>query len=247
MNIKEHEALVMEAFDFGQFAKDMLGGHLVESVRVALVQVLEDMHTRLYGTVEGQVEDYTKPIHCMCSACRNGVIHDSDCTVHNEPAGPCDCSVKAAPSDLHAAIAGLSVQIDDADSSKSHLWKAGFVAGSMNMRNAVSELVANAAPVPDEIRMENIREAVSPNAEGIMGARSRCNASLADGDFSMIRGSSQVQTAVAVPSGCYLVPFEPDEAMTKAGFKYARALNCGQLIETWQAMCLAAHPQEPKP
>lgn len=32
--------------------------------------------------------------HCMCEACKDGVIHDSDCSVHNEPAypkGPCDC------------------------------------------------------------------------------------------------------------------------------------------------------------
>lgn len=32
--------------------------------------------------------------HCMCGACKGGVIHASDCSVHNEPAypnGPCDC------------------------------------------------------------------------------------------------------------------------------------------------------------
>lgn len=34
--------------------------------------------------------------HCMCVACRDGVVHASDCAVHNEPAmpaGPCDCGV----------------------------------------------------------------------------------------------------------------------------------------------------------
>jgi hypothetical protein len=32
--------------------------------------------------------------HCQCSACRDGVIHASDCAVHNMPAQPngrCDC------------------------------------------------------------------------------------------------------------------------------------------------------------
>ena len=33
--------------------------------------------------------------HCQCEACKNGNIHDSDCSVHNGdalPVGPCDCS-----------------------------------------------------------------------------------------------------------------------------------------------------------
>jgi len=37
--------------------------------------------------------------HCQCDACRNGVVHESCCAVHNEPAypnGPCDCSVADA-------------------------------------------------------------------------------------------------------------------------------------------------------
>ena len=34
--------------------------------------------------------------HCMCSACKDGTTHNSDCAVHNEPAmqnGPCSCGV----------------------------------------------------------------------------------------------------------------------------------------------------------
>jgi len=33
--------------------------------------------------------------HCQCDACKNGIVHDSDCAVHNMPAmpnGPCDCA-----------------------------------------------------------------------------------------------------------------------------------------------------------
>ncbi|MFZ2287590.1 MAG: hypothetical protein WAV93_11445 [Bacteroidales bacterium] len=39
--------------------------------------------------------------HCMCHACKDGVIHLSDCSVHNAPAlpvGPCDCGIKEAQS-----------------------------------------------------------------------------------------------------------------------------------------------------
>jgi hypothetical protein len=34
---------------------------------------------------------------CQCAACVSGVMHASDCSVHNEPAfpnGPCDCKTK---------------------------------------------------------------------------------------------------------------------------------------------------------
>lgn len=37
--------------------------------------------------------------HCRCPACRDGVVHASDCAVHNAPAlpvGPCDCGVAPA-------------------------------------------------------------------------------------------------------------------------------------------------------
>jgi hypothetical protein len=35
-----------------------------------------------------------EPVHCQCIACKDGIIHASDCAVHNGPAypaGPCDC------------------------------------------------------------------------------------------------------------------------------------------------------------
>lgn len=38
--------------------------------------------------------------HCMCDHCKDGVLHDSDCAVHNKGVpdllGPCDCSAKPA-------------------------------------------------------------------------------------------------------------------------------------------------------
>ena len=34
--------------------------------------------------------------HCMCPACKHGVVHDSDCSVHNMPEsqnGDCSCGI----------------------------------------------------------------------------------------------------------------------------------------------------------
>lgn len=47
------------------------------------------------------------PAHCQCSACKNGVIHASDCAVHNAPAlpiGECDCGT-AAPAQFGEPVA----------------------------------------------------------------------------------------------------------------------------------------------
>jgi hypothetical protein len=41
-----------------------------------------------------------QPAHCQCTACKDGVIHASDCAVHNGPAypaGECDCGVAQEP------------------------------------------------------------------------------------------------------------------------------------------------------
>ena len=43
---------------------------------------------------------------CCCAACKNGNIHDSDCSVHNGdalPEGPCDCSAAIAKAEGGAA------------------------------------------------------------------------------------------------------------------------------------------------
>lgn len=50
-------------------------------------------------TVSIVVGDTAGAEHCMCAACKDGVLHASDCSVHNMPAeanGPCDCIVGAA-------------------------------------------------------------------------------------------------------------------------------------------------------
>jgi hypothetical protein len=41
-----------------------------------------------------------EPAHCQCTACKDGILHASDCAVHNGPAypaGPCDCGVAQEP------------------------------------------------------------------------------------------------------------------------------------------------------
>ncbi|VVE47111.1 hypothetical protein [Pandoraea anhela] len=50
--------------------------------------------------------------HCMCPACRDGVIHASDCAVHNAPAlptGTCDCG--AAPAAQSAGQEAVAWQV----------------------------------------------------------------------------------------------------------------------------------------
>ena len=43
--------------------------------------------------------------HCQCQACKDGVVHSSDCAVHNMPASPngiCDCGAL-----IHTGIENL--------------------------------------------------------------------------------------------------------------------------------------------
>jgi type V secretory pathway adhesin AidA len=50
--------------------------------------------------------------HCQCAACKNGNIHDSDCSVHNGdalPVGPCDCSLATPP--MYQPAANEAVEI----------------------------------------------------------------------------------------------------------------------------------------
>jgi hypothetical protein len=50
--------------------------------------------------VEGEIEALAQPAHCQCTACKDGIIHASDCAVHNGPAypaGECDCGVAQEP------------------------------------------------------------------------------------------------------------------------------------------------------
>jgi len=47
-----------------------------------------------------------EPTHCQCPACKDGVLHASDCAVHTGPAyslGPCDCGVAHDPDALTIA------------------------------------------------------------------------------------------------------------------------------------------------
>jgi len=49
---------------------------------------------------EQTMTDTIQSEHCQCPACSEGVIHSSDCAVHNGPAfpvGQCDCDATSAP------------------------------------------------------------------------------------------------------------------------------------------------------
>ena len=52
--------------------------------------------------------------HCQCEACKNGNIHDSDCSVHNGnalPVGPCDCSQTFVSSPDLGIVVTVSYQL----------------------------------------------------------------------------------------------------------------------------------------
>jgi hypothetical protein len=52
--------------------------------------------------------------HCQCEACKNGNIHDSDCSVHNGnalPVGPCDCSQTFISSPALGIVVTVSYQL----------------------------------------------------------------------------------------------------------------------------------------
>jgi hypothetical protein len=53
-----------------------------------------------------------EPAHCQCTACKDGVIHASDCAVHNGPAypiGTCDCGV-SQPAQEQRPWVGLTAE-----------------------------------------------------------------------------------------------------------------------------------------
>lgn len=59
-----------------------------EALTICVVKERDEMLARI-----AQLESV---VHCMCQACKDGVLHDSDCSVHNMPAypnEPCDCSI----------------------------------------------------------------------------------------------------------------------------------------------------------
>ena len=54
--------------------------------------------------------------HCQCEACKNGNIHDSDCSVHNGdalPVGPCDCSLAAPPLPVQEPVSMRMPKVGD--------------------------------------------------------------------------------------------------------------------------------------
>ena len=75
--------------DFASFADNMLT-IAAEQTGANLSAWCEANKDGDYSMVEWNAN------HCMCDACKCGIIHSSDCAVHNEPAmknGACDCRV----------------------------------------------------------------------------------------------------------------------------------------------------------
>ena len=93
-----------EAFDDLAKKQGSWGGGFKAKQAMAADKLQEPV-LDLDGHVVGKVRK-PQPAHCQCTACKNGVLHASDCAVHNGPAypaGECDCSVAQEPDMLTIA------------------------------------------------------------------------------------------------------------------------------------------------
>ena len=93
-----------EAFDELARRQGMWGGGFKAKQAMAADKLLEEA-TRSCNHIDEQraldaLMREAQPTHCQCTACKNGILHASDCAVHNGPAypaGPCDCGVAQEP------------------------------------------------------------------------------------------------------------------------------------------------------
>ena len=79
-----------------QAAMDKINSHFDEAYK----KMHEDraMYSDIVsdGGLDPRNQFDAQPVHCQCPACKDGVLHASDCAVHTGPAyaaGPCDCGV----------------------------------------------------------------------------------------------------------------------------------------------------------
>jgi len=83
---------VQQEEDWGALAEKQLA-----SIKRDTRASFEDAMVRATHKVMAKFEE---PAHCQCPACKDGVLHASDCAVHTGPAyslGPCDCGVAQEP------------------------------------------------------------------------------------------------------------------------------------------------------
>ena len=89
---------------------------------------MTDLRQALLIAAEAKLKERNRwaTTHCQCEACKNGNIHDSDCSVHNGdalPVGPCDCSLATPPQQQAEPVAwpmeeqpdGAVIPVDPAD------------------------------------------------------------------------------------------------------------------------------------
>jgi hypothetical protein len=101
-----------EAFDDLARRQGMWGGGFPAKRAMSADKLLEDA-TRSCNNIDEQraldaLMREAQPAHCQCFACRDGVLHWSDCAVHNGPAypaGPCDCGVEKEQEEDWGALA----------------------------------------------------------------------------------------------------------------------------------------------
>jgi len=97
-----------EAFEDIERKQGMWGGGFPAKRAMAADKLQEPLHVvqsngKHSPLLTHMMNKRTTPsAHCQCTACKTGIIHASDCAVHNGPAypaGPCDCGVAQEPVD----------------------------------------------------------------------------------------------------------------------------------------------------
>lgn len=140
--------------------------------------VLDSLETAIAYFMPSPVDSAS---HCMCDACMDGKLHESDCAVHNGPAlpvGTCDCRV---------AILERPVVVGDANdrsAAKTYLrdWTPDHV------QDYVSNLESAAKSACDELRYAAARTSKSRGDRKAQYLRASENLSAAL--ESMVRGKS---------------------------------------------------------
>ena len=91
-----------DAFDELAKRQGAWGGGFTAKRQAAMDKINSEFHEEYIKYRTAFPKEYTapQPAHCQCTACKDGILHASDCAVHNGPAypaGPCDCGVAQQP------------------------------------------------------------------------------------------------------------------------------------------------------
>jgi hypothetical protein len=108
----------------------------LEALDVVKLQYTQNRHVN--EAIAAIKEALAQPAHCQCTACKDGVIHASDCAVHNGPAypaGPCDCGAMNDRQRLEAIVSVVCKYLPP---------------NGIHINEAMSEIISLVDPLPPQ-------------------------------------------------------------------------------------------------